>query len=45
MVGKQEICDIRVQGGVNNFVAKVKLIKFSESFKTNCQNTLVHTST
>ena len=33
MVGKWKIGDIRVQGGVNNGVAKAKLIKTSRKFQ------------
>ena len=46
MVGKWEIGDIGVQGGVTNCVAKVKQIKILRKFQTKkCQNTVVHTST
>ena len=33
MVGKWEVCDVEVHGGVTNGVAKIKWIKFSEIFK------------
>ena len=44
MVGKWEVGDIGVHGGVTNGVAKVKWIKILRFF-LNCQNTVVHTST
>ena len=46
MLGKYEIGDIIVQGGVTNGVAKVKQRKSLKKFKTkNGQNTVVRNST
>ena len=46
MVGKWEVSDIGLHGGVTNGVDKVKLIKIISKFQTKkCQNTVVHTST
>ena len=46
MVGKWEVGDIGVQGGVTNGVAKVKWIKIIRNSQTKkCQNNIVHTST
>ena len=43
MMGKWEVGDIGIQGGVNNGVAKVKWIKILRNVHTKkCQNTVVH---
>ena len=46
MLGKWEVSDTVLQGGVTNCVAGLKWIKIARKFQTKkCQNTVVHTST
>ena len=46
MVGRWEVGDIGVHGGVNNGVAKAKQIKILRKFQTKkYQDTVLHTST